>query len=92
MVTNGSDKVEGVKGSSEEPRSIATFNVGITTAHQFCTGMSLLMGDVLSRRVPPNVANAVCNAGGKLLKAVELQRKYGTKSQDGSTVLVLAGD
>lgn len=66
------------------------FEEGVKTAHQFCTGMSMLMGDVISRRLAPNVANAVCNAGGKLLKAVEMQQKYGTKSDGQDKVLLLA--
>jgi len=31
---------------------------------------------------------AVCNAGGKLLKAVELQLKYGKQQADGSSPLL----
>ena len=40
--------------------------------------MSNLMSDLLAERVTPRVGTAVCNAGGKLLKVVELQFKYGT--------------
>jgi hypothetical protein len=42
--------------------------------------MSSLMGDILSGRVTPAVGNATCNAGGKLLKVVEMQYKYGTQN------------
>lgn len=51
---------------------------GIRTAGDFAACMSALMGDVLEGDVPPREANAVCNAGGKLLKAVEMQYRYGT--------------
>lgn len=38
------------------------------------------MSDIIDGRVSPAVGNATCNAGGKLLKAVELQLKYGIPS------------
>lgn len=40
--------------------------------------MSGLMSDLVEGRVTPQVGNAACNAGGKLLKAVEMRYKYGT--------------
>ena len=40
--------------------------------------MSAIMSDVIEGRMSPIVANAVCNAGGKLLKVVELQLRLGT--------------
>jgi hypothetical protein len=39
--------------------------------------MSALMSDVLDGSVSPIVANSAVNAGGKLLKVVEMQYKYG---------------
>jgi len=39
--------------------------------------MSLLMGDIATGRIHARDANAFCNAGGKLLKMVEMQYKYG---------------
>ena len=50
--------------------------------------MSALMSDLIEGRVTPNVGNATVNAGGKLLKVVELQYKYGTVS-DGQQEKVL---
>jgi len=50
---------------------------GIYSAETFANVMSALMTDVLTGAVEPQVANAVCNSGGKLLKVVELQRKCG---------------
>ena len=53
--------------------------------------MSALMSDLISGKVAPNIGNAACNAGGKLLKVVEMQMKYGTQSAtSGSKVLILA--
>lgn len=63
---------------------------GITTGHDFANFMSALMSDLISGAVAPNVGNAACNAGGKLLKAVEMQMKYGTNNDKGQKVLTLA--
>jgi hypothetical protein len=52
---------------------------GIETATDFATMMSALMSDLIEGNVTPQVGNATCNAGGKLLRIVELQYKYGTQ-------------
>jgi len=39
--------------------------------------MSSLIADVLNGAVTPGVCNAAVNAGGKLLKVVEMQQRYG---------------
>lgn len=57
--------------------------------------MSALMSDVVSGAVAPQVGNAACNAGGKLLKVVELQYKYGTNTKEpggGKTLLLAVPD
>lgn len=51
--------------------------------------MSALLTDTIAGRVSPQVANAVCNISGKLLKGVELQYKYG-KVVEGQTDRLLA--
>lgn len=68
-------------------RSAIEAEKGIHTGVQFANVMSALMSDVLSGRVMPDVANAACNAGGKLLKVVEMQLKYG--GPDGGSALQL---
>lgn len=40
--------------------------------------MSALMSDVIGGHISPGTCNAVCNAGGKLLKIVDMQMKHGT--------------
>lgn len=40
--------------------------------------MSALMVDLIQGKVSHSIGNAACNAGGKLLKVVELQHKYGS--------------
>jgi hypothetical protein len=48
------------------------------------------MSDVISGSITPGICNAAVNAGGKLLKAVELQIRYGTtQNGNGSKVLQL---
>lgn len=51
------------------------------------------MSDLVGGRITPQVGNAVCNAGGKLLKVKEMEMKYGTAGPGPSTkVLELASD
>lgn len=74
-----------------QPRSLAISERGIKTGADFASLMSSLMVDIISGRVTPAVGNAACNAGGKLLKVVEMQYKYGTQSgNQGDRVLTLA--
>lgn len=68
--------IEAPKG---EPRSLKVAEKGIKTGDDFATLMSCLMSDLIDGRVTPSVGNATCNAGGKLLKVVEMQYKYGTQ-------------
>lgn len=49
-----------------------------------------LMSDVISGNMTPAVANAAVNAGGKLLKVVELENKYGTHGALGGKSLQLS--
>lgn len=51
--------------------------------------MSALMLDVIEGRIPPGTCNAACNAGGKLLKVVEMQARYGTQQGEHGKVLLL---
>ena len=52
--------------------------------------MSRMISDMLAEKVPTDVGNAVCNAGGKLLKVVELQFKYGNADEQGKKDIHLA--
>ena len=75
----------------KSPRSLMLAHRGIKTASDFANMMSALMSDLIDGRVTPNVGNATCNAGGKLLKVVEMQYKYGTDGPGtGKKTLVLA--
>ena len=65
--------------ANDGPKSLLLAQHGIHTANQFAGVFSAMIGDVLSGAISPGVTNAACNAGGKLLKVVEMQQKYGTK-------------
>lgn len=73
------------------PRSKPIAAAGVKTANDFTTLMAALMSDLLEGRITPACGNACCNAGGKLLKAVELQFKYGMPAPNGERILGLAG-
>ncbi len=78
--------------ATQKPESLRVSKSGIKTGQDFANLMSSVMSDLIEGRIPPQVANAVCNAGGKLLKVVEMQNKYGIKPKDHANekVLVLA--
>lgn len=87
---------EGSKAVAKKQRPAVSLGIaekGIVTGHDFAGFMSALMSDLVGGRVSPMVGNAACNAGGKLLKVVEMQMKYGTASatQQGAKVLFLTG-
>ena len=58
-------------------RSVLVAQKGIRTSADFMNFMSELITDLGNETVRPEIANAQCNAGGKLLKMVELEQKYG---------------
>ena len=76
---NGKTKA---KGSKTVPQSLQVAAGGVKTGTDFANLMSTLMTDLIAGKVTPQVGNAVCNAGGKLLKIVEMKHKYGVASQD----------
>lgn len=65
------------------PKCLALAQVGIITANQFARFMSSLISDLIEGAISPQVGNAAVNAGGKLLKVVEMQYRYGRPSPDG---------
>lgn len=82
-----------VAAKNQEPRSLTISERGIKTGSQFADLMSAMMSDIISGRVTPAVGNAACNAGGKLLKVVEMQYKFGTQSgNQGNKTLNLTSD
>ena len=64
--------------SSKRPASLAIAKGGIATVDSFTRLMSALMGDLIEGTVSAEVGNSVCKAGSNMLKAVEMQFKYGS--------------
>lgn len=69
--------------ANPKSRSLAIAASGVRTSREFARLMSALMSDVIEGAVTPATANAAVNAGGKLLKAVELQLRYGRANGEG---------
>lgn len=97
MVEKGAQTHEGGQNVAEvsSPLCLAIASRGIKTAEDFANMMSALMSDVIAGRLPPSVANATCNAGGKLLKVVEMQYRYApppTGGKSKSLLLAPGGD
>lgn len=76
MAEDQQETIETGEAISKAPRSLAIGAKGIDTAKDFASLMSAVMSDVLDGSLSPQIANAVTNAGGKLLKVVEMQHKY----------------
>lgn len=78
--SKASTQNESAVTATQQPASLAISERGIRTGGDFAMLMSALMSDILGGRVSPQVGNAACNAGGKLLKIVEMQYQYGTQN------------
>ena len=74
----------------KDARSLRFAEDEVKSGQDFADLMSKLMSDMLAERVSPQVGVAVCNAGGKLLKVVELQFKYGRANNQGKKDIALA--
>ncbi len=91
-VVKGNKKISKGSPGAKEPRSLKIAQKGVETSSQFASLMSALMSDLIEGSVAPQVGNATCNAGGKLLKVVEMTYKYGTKNPDNTRVLYLTAE
>jgi len=69
-------------------RCLAVAEKGIENSRDLKRVLALLIADALWQSVPTSVANAACNATGKLLKTVELECKYGIPSHEGGEKLL----
>jgi len=85
--TNKTDS-NGEKGiERSRPRCLKIAQKGVRTGSDFAEMMSALMSDIIEENITPQSANAVVNAGGKLLKVTEMQLKYGkVEEQDTKTL------
>jgi hypothetical protein len=77
------------KASGASTRSALAAARGIKTGHDFANLMSALMSDLIEGKITPSIGNATCNAGGKLLKVVEMQIKYGVSGPGQNRILTL---
>lgn len=91
MATKRTANTQGDSALIEAPRSLAIASEGVTTGEDFAKLMSALMGDVLAGNVTTDVAKAVCNAGDKLLKVVEMQYRYGKQAAEPRPAFKLVG-
>jgi hypothetical protein len=82
MSETGEKTTSRSKGISKTPRSLEISERGVSTGQDLVNLMSSLMSDLIASRIQPTIANAVCNAAGKMLKVVELQQKFGKDNQD----------
>src|SRR5215468_5673639 len=65
------------QSSFTEPRSLGIAKRGVKSSDDFANLMSALMSDLIEGKVAASVGNATCNAGGKLLKMVDMTYKNG---------------
>jgi len=78
-----------------ESRSFRVARTGIKDSVDFTNLFSGLIADLAEQKVTAGVANAMCNAGGKVLKMVELEIRYGQHvpghPNNGRKVLTISG-
>lgn len=74
----GESGVDSGSQLSRGPRCLAIAQEGINDGSSFTRFMSALMTDLVDGSINAGVGNAAVNAGGKLLKCVEMQLKYGS--------------
>lgn len=77
--------------AQRKPRCLAIANSGVKTGGEFASLMSALMSDIIEGAIAPQIANAVVNAGGKLLKVTEMQLRYGKSEAESTRALRLVG-
>jgi hypothetical protein len=74
----------------DPPRCVEIADRGIKNSRDFRDFMSALMSDLAKGKIAANTGNAMCNAGGKMLKMVDLEYKYGTSPERKRGTLTIA--
>lgn len=74
-------KRQSVVPTAPGARTLTAAKRGVATSLEFKIFMSSLMSDLIEGKVAAQIGNAACNAGGKLLKIVEMEYKYGRTGQ-----------
>jgi hypothetical protein len=80
MATKGANHTQRNKKDNQDadkPKCLIVAEKGIKDSQDFTNFFSSLITDLAEKTVVPNVANAMCNAGGKLIKMVEMEIRYG---------------
>lgn len=74
------------------PKMLQFSERGIRTDADFANMMSALITDLAAGDISPQTGNAICNAGGKLLKVYEMKYRYGKEPgpSEPEKVLMLA--
>lgn len=62
--------------ASRSPKSLVLAESGIKTSHDARMLMSAIISDVISERTSTQIANTVVNSIGKMLRIVEMEKKY----------------
>ena len=87
MGKNGETEVQAgetaTQGASPAARSLKYAQAGIKNSEDFANMMSAMISDIIEGKLNPQTANAAINAGGKLLKIVEMEYKYGGQAATG---------
>ena len=89
MVAKSKEDSLGDQGLVAAPRSFAIAAAGVATGEDFAKLMSAVMSDVIEGRITARDANAVCNAGGKLLQIVEMQYRYASRANEARPIFRL---
>lgn len=78
---------EGTSIVIQAPNIAAAINRGARTANDFAGFMETVMLNVASGDMSPAVGEAIANVGGRMLKAVELNFRYGNRAHAPSLTL-----
>ena len=65
---------------------------GVVTDRDFANLMNAIIGDLAEGSLSTEVGNAMVNAGGKLLKVVEMRLRYGTKEGENKVLTLRSAD
>ena len=76
----------------ETPKCVPLAEKGMHTSWECASLMAALVADLAVGRITPQAGNAMCNATGKMLKAVEMQQKYGVDGDGQQKELRLTRD
>ena len=60
---------------------------GVRVDKEYLDLMTALMCDVVQGKVAPQVVNAACNAGARVLQLIELRLRYGYEGTEGRQLL-----